>query len=194
MKPFQKEKSGYMNSIETTHYVKYWGSLKSGTLVSCFKRLMKYSLVSPGQSPQNKIFSFFSIFFFDQQDVILIYSCNFCIISPWGMPYYNAPAQGYWETMEAALGVSIETHNPSRWPGSYTHCQTQCCHAKQCICQVRNMTHFLAPLRLQPIFKEHTLSFSEPFCLAYQVVTLDLIESWFGVPGNSSLINWKWYT
>lgn len=146
----------------------------------------------PVASEQEILLLFF--YFFDQPDIILICGCKLCIIPLRGMLYYNAPAKGYWKTMEAGLGVSIETHNPSRWPGSHTHCQTQCHHAKQCICQVRNMTHFLAPLRLQPIFKEHTLSFSELFCLAYQVVTLDLIVSWCGVRGNSSLINWKWYT
>lgn len=153
---------------------------------------MKFSHVWFGQSPQNN--DFFKFIFLYQRDMILIYCCKFIIITLWSMFVYYAPAKAHCKTMEAALGISIETHNPSRWPGSHTHCQAQRHHAKQCICQVRNMTHFLAPLRLQPIFKEHTLSFSEPFCLAYQVVTFDLIESRFGVQGNSSLINGKRYT
>ena len=44
--------------------------------------------------------------------------------------------------METALGNRIQTRHPSRWPGSRTRCQARRRHAKQCICQVRNMTHF----------------------------------------------------
>lgn len=182
MKPFQKEKSGYMNSIEAhcTLREMLWHSQIWDTSL---QHLMKNSLVGSGQSPPNSLFFFSPLS--NQQDLISTHSCKLYIIVLWDMLYYNVPAKGHLKTMAAYLGISIETHNPSRWPGSHTHCQAQRHHAKQCICQVRNMTHFLAPLWLQPIFKEHTLSFSEPFCLAYQTVTFDLIESWFGIHGNS---------
>lgn len=196
MKPFQTEKSCYMNSIETTHtlceILRFSQIWDTRLMLKAVNEIFS-SKVWPVASKQIfEILFFYS--FIDQQDMILIYSCKFCIIILWGVLYYNVPAKEHWKTMETALGIYIQTHNPSRWPGSHTHCQAQRRHAKQCICQLRNMTHFLAPLRLQPIFKEHTLSFSEPFCLAYQDMTFDLIESWFSLHGNSPLINGKWYT
>lgn len=154
------------------------------------KHFMKYSLALASHLKTRDVF----MYLFWQQGMILICCCKFYKIIHRDMLYYNSPPKGHWKTMAVTPGIGLETYNHSRWPGSRTHCQAQRHHAKQCICQVRNTTHFLAPLWLQPIFKEPTLSFSEPFCLAYQVVTFDLIESWFAVHGNSSLINRKWYT
>ena len=68
-----------------------------------------------------------------------------------------APGQGGWDTRS-----ELASHLP---------CQAPRHHAKQCICQARNMAlFFFAPLRLHPKSENHPLSLPGQFC--------------FGLPSN----------
>lgn len=104
----EREKSGYMK-LHNSSCMKSWGLLKSGTLVSCLKHFMKYSLVR---------FALKTIFFslFDQQDMILIYCSKLFMIIFRGMLHYNGFAKGHGRD----YGGSSWHHYRSAQPWSMT--------------------------------------------------------------------------
>ena len=88
MKPFQKEKSGYMNSIENHTLYTVWNAEAFSNLghrslmLEAFHEIFSCKFW-PIASKQEMFFFFLS--FFDQQDMIIICCCKLCIIIIWGV-------------------------------------------------------------------------------------------------------------